>query len=196
MPHEAVAPAIEAIQLAAVGGLGHEFLEELAGRLSRRVPVPCRIAPAGHGLADGGRERLPGRDQTDADRLLASLEARAAGSEAALVGVTDLDLGIPVFTFVFGRARESGRAAVVSVARLDPAFYGLPPDGDLRAQRTVLEILHELGHVAGLRHCRHHACLMRFAGSVAAVDVRGSAFCSGCSERLPRWLRETGPLSP
>jgi archaemetzincin len=193
MGHEAGAPAIEAIQLAAVGGLGHEFLEELAGRLSRHVPVPCRI---GHGLAEAERERLPGRDQTDADRLLASLEASAARSEAAVVGVTDLDLGIPVFTFVFGRARESGRAALVSVARLDPAFYGLPPDRDLRAQRTVLEILHELGHVAGLRHCRHHACLMRFAGSVAAVDVRGSAFCAGCSERLPAWLRETRPVSP
>jgi len=188
MAHEAGRPAIEAIHLAAVGALGPEFLEELAGRLSRRVPVPCRIR---HAVAEVDGERLPGRDQADADRLLASLEAGAAASEAAVVGVTDLDLGIPVFTFVFGRARESGRAAVVSAARLDPAFYGLPPDRELRAQRTVLEILHELGHVAGLRHCGDYACLMRFAGSVAAVDVRGSDFCGGCSDRLPHWLRES-----
>jgi archaemetzincin len=107
-----------------------------------------------------------------------------------MVGITDLDLAVPVFTFVFGRARERGRAALVSVARLDPSFYGLPADAELRLARTVLEILHELGHLAGLRHCADQACLMRFAGSVAAVDLRGSAFCAGCSERLPRWLRE------
>jgi len=106
MGHEAGSPAIEAIHLAAVGALGHEFLEELAGRLSRRVPVPCRIR---HAVAEVDRQRLPGRDQADADRLLASLEAGAAAAEAAVVGVTDLDLGIPVFTFVFGRARESYR---------------------------------------------------------------------------------------
>lgn len=186
MGHEADAPAIEAIHLASIGTLPQAFMEEVAGRLSRRVPVPCRIRD---GFRDGERPRLAGRDQTDADRLLAGLEAGGTDRAAALVGLTDLDLGIPVFTFVFGRARASGRAALVSVARLDPAFYGLPPDGEVRLQRTVLEILHELGHVAGLRHCRHYACLMRFAGSVEAVDVRGPSFCDGCARSLPRWLR-------
>jgi len=192
MGHEGEAPAIEAIHLAPVGALTHSFMEELAGGLSRRVPVPCRIRGA---FLEAERQRLPGRAQADADRLLASLEAGAADPGAAVVGVTDLDLGIPVFTFVFGRARASGHAAVVSVARLDPAFYGLPPRGEVRLQRTVLEILHELGHVAGLRHCRNHPCLMRFAGSVAAVDVRGSTFCGACAERLPRWLREARSVS-
>lgn len=190
MRHEDEPAEIETIHLASVGSLGQDFLREVAGRLSRRVPVPCRVAA--EPLA-AERERLPGREQTDADLVLAHLEAHANGAPAAVVGVTDLDLAIPIFTFVFGRARELGRAALVSVARLDPGFYGLPPDGEVRLQRTVLEILHELGHVAGLRHCRGQSCLMRFAGSVEAVDSRGSVFCLGCLERLPRWLRERSP---
>lgn len=193
MRHEDQPAEIEAIHLESVGSLGPDFLREVAGRLSRRVPVPCRVAAES---LPAERQRLPGRDQTDADLLLADLEAGANGAHAAVVGVTDLDLAIPIFTFVFGRARASGRAALVSVARLDPGFYGLPPDAEVRLQRTVLEILHELGHVAGLRHCRGQSCLMRFAGSVEAVDLRGSAFCPGCAERLPRWLRETRSAAP
>ena len=50
-----------------------------------------------------------------------------------------------VFTFVFGLARQGGRACVVSLARTDPSFYGLPPDPDLRDERAVAEILHEIG---------------------------------------------------
>jgi archaemetzincin len=192
MGHEGQAPAIEGILLESVGSLDGAFMQEVAGRLSRRVPVPCRI---GRRPLPGEHERLPGRDQADADRLLASLEDVVSRGEA-VVGITDLDLAIPVFTFVFGRARELGRAAVVSVARLDPVFYGLPPDGELRARRTVLEILHELGHLGGLRHCSGQSCLMRFAGSVAAVDVRGAVFCAACGERLPPWLREPWPFPP
>jgi archaemetzincin len=105
------------------------------------------------------------------------------------VGLTALDLAIPIFTFAFGRARKNGRAAVVSLSRLDPVFYGLPADGERLAERATAEILHELGHVAGLVHCSDAACLMTFAGSIEKVDVRGSHFCDACVRALPRWLR-------
>ena len=51
-----------------------------------------------------------------------------------IVGVTSLDVGLPIFTFVFGRARQGGSAAVVSLARLEPAFYGLAPDAETGRQ--------------------------------------------------------------
>jgi len=124
----------------------------------------------------------------DADRLLERIEEWPAAPGVILVGFTALDIAIPIFTFVFGRARAGGRALLVSVARLDPRFYGLPEDQGLAERRTVDEALHELGHVAGLRHCDDAFCLMRFAGSVEQVDARGSSFCRRCAARLPPWI--------
>jgi len=159
--------------------------EDLASRLSRRVSASCRVLEA-LGIEPA---RLPRRDQLDADALLQLLEARATAPATVLVGITTLDIAIPIFTFVFGRARQGGRAALVSLARLDPVFYGLPADPELRARRAGDELLHELGHLASLTHCADAACLMSFAGAVEKADVRGSAFCGPCRERLPRWLR-------
>jgi archaemetzincin len=134
--------------------------------------------------------RIPKRDQLDANALLEAVEARAASSDTRLVvGVAGDDIAVPLFTFVFGLARQGGRACVVSLARTDPAFYGLPLDPELRDERAVAEVLHELGHLATLEHCPDRGCLMSFAGNIERVDTRGSRFCASCAERLPHWLR-------
>jgi archaemetzincin len=174
-----------------IGPLPEGLAEDFAARLSRRVPAPCRVLgssinPEVPWLADR-------QEQADADALLSRLEAEPADDGAVLVGVTSLDLAIPIFTFVFGRARHDGRAALVSLARLQPEFYGLPADAGLTARRAVDEILHELGHVGGLRHCEDSACLLHFAATVEALDLRGSSFCPACEARLPPDLRCRAP---
>lgn len=176
--------ALTAVELHPLGGLSPDRARTIAARLSRRVGASCRVAEP----AVGPAPLLPGRDQGDADALLAALESHPA-QDAVLLGVTAQDLAIPIFTFVFGRARSGGRAAVVSLARLDPAFYGLPADEDELIRRAVLEALHELGHVARLPHCDQPECLMRFAGSVEKADLRGAEFCDACARELPGWLR-------
>lgn len=170
--------------------LSRPVVEDLAARLSRHVAVPCRVVPK----PPLDPPRLKDREQVDGDALLGLLEAGAEAPGEVLVGLTAWDISIPIFTFVFGRARQNGRAALVSVARLDPVFYGLPPDPERLAARAVSEIRHELGHVGSLAHCRDAACLMSFAGSVEKVDVRGSAFCAACAAKLPRWLRGSQPF--
>jgi archaemetzincin len=159
-------------------------MEDLVARLSRRVHVPCRV----DGAVQISPPLLPYREQGDADALLANLEAQARSPREVSVAVVALDLAIPIFTFVFGRARQGGAAALVSVARLDPAFYGLPEDRELLTHRALIEIVHELGHVASLVHCPDAACIMSFAGSVERVDVRGTDFCAACAAGLPPWI--------
>ena len=179
----------EAVDLQPIGRLDAGTLGPLAARLSRLIELPVHVlAPAALEAAP-----VPGRDQLDASELLQRLEAAAPSAPRLLVGLTGEDIAIPVFTFVFGLARQGGRACLVSLARTDPEFYGLPRDAERRDGRTTCEILHELGHLAGLAHCPDRGCLMSFAGSIEAVDARGSRFCEGCSARLPRWLAGRAP---
>jgi archaemetzincin len=180
----------EAVHLVPVGALPPHLLEALAARLSRCVELACHVLPPG----ELPLRRIPDRDQLDANALLEALEARATAHSEILVGITGEDIAVPVFTFVFGLARQGGRACVVSLARADPAFYGLPPDPAQRDERTVAEVLHEMGHLATLQHCPDPGCLMSFAGSIERVDERGSRFCPQCAEHLPRWLRGATPL--
>ncbi len=174
----------EAVDLQPLGTLAPGALEALAARLSRRVLLPVHTrAPASFPL-----RTIAGRQQLDAGALLEGLEATVAAGRL-LVGVTDDDIAVPVFSFVFGLARQGGAACVVSLARTDPAFYGLPADLERAQGRAIAEVLHELGHLAGLEHCSDKGCLMSFAGNVERVDTRGARFCASCAQRLPRWLR-------
>jgi archaemetzincin len=164
--------------------------EELAAAVSRRVLVPCRLREE---PLETELPKLPSRSEVDADFLLKRLEAKQAASGTILVGLTMQDLGTPVFTFVFGLARRGGPAALVSLARLRPDFYGLAPDLGLTVRRAVAEILHEVGHVGGAQHCNDFSCLMHFANNVETVDLRGSAFCPSCAANLPRGLVGSRP---
>jgi archaemetzincin len=179
------AGALEAIRLVALGPLPDGFAFAVAARLSRSVAAPCAVHP--DRLA-GPWPFVEGRAQVDADRLLLRLESMPAARGVVWVGLTALDLAVPIFTFVFGRARRLGRAALVSTARLDGGFYGTPEAPEATLRRAVDEVRHELGHVAGLLHCPEAACLMRFAAGLEQVEARGSSFCPGCSSRLPPGL--------
>jgi predicted Zn-dependent protease len=179
----------EALDLQPIGKLAPGTLPTLAALLSRRLHLACHVLPE----TELPLPRLAGRSQLDASALLASLETRASAPARLVVGVTAEDIALAIFTFVFGLARQGGRACLVSLARTDPTFYGLAGDENLRNQRAVAEILHELGHLARLDHCPDQGCLMSFAGNVQKVDARGVRFCAACTPRLPGWLR--GPAA-
>lgn len=186
---------LDGIDLLPLPPLDAGLAAELAERLSRRVDCPVRLA-GGDLLGDGGAPlpapRVPGREQADADALLARLESLPRASGRLLLGVTPEDVGNPVFTFFFGRARQHGHAALVALARLDPAFAGPPPDRERLLQRATCEALHELGHLGGLHHCPDASCVMHFAPAVEDIDLRGAGYCAACAARLPAGLVRQG----
>lgn len=183
IPHVAP-PRIEAVRFLADADVPRALAEDVVAHVSRRLAVPCRLDPLPWEHAP---VPLAGREQVDADRLLAGLD-RSAAPGTVQVGITGLDIGLVIFTFVFGRALRGGHAAVVSTARLAPEHYGMAADAEVFMRRVVTEILHELGHVAGLGHCADFDCIMHFAPNVESIDLRGAGFCVSCAAELPKDL--------
>jgi archaemetzincin len=97
-----------------------------------------------------------------------------------VLGITMVDLFVPVLTFVFGEAQLGGTTAIVSVCRLRQEFYGLPPSDDVFFERLVKESVHELGHTHGLRHCDAWECAMSSSHGVEKIDLKSAEFCGKC----------------
>jgi archaemetzincin len=124
----------------------------------------------------------PLRMQTNSTALLAQvLTKEGSGKRVAIV---DVDLFIPILTFVFGEAQLNGTAAVVSTHRLADHYYGLPRNDSLTLVRLEKEIVHELGHTFGLYHCRHFECVMRSSPAVEEIDIKSVHPCPACAAVL------------
>ena len=121
------------------------------------------------------------RKQYNSSALLALLLNQNASRDEKSILVVDVDLFIPVLTFVFGEAQLSGMAAVVSTHRLHNQFYGLPVAEELTLLRLKKEVIHELGHTFGLYHCRQFECVMRSSTYVEEIDLKRSELCEACS---------------
>lgn len=132
------------------------------------------------------------RGQYNSTLLLAELLYQYPFPDQKTIAVVDVDLYIPVLTFVFGEAQLCGQAAVVSTARLQTRFYGLPEDDDLLLVRLEKEVVHELGHTFGLYHCHQFECVMRSSTYVEEIDLKQAELCRGCKELTLNHEREEG----
>ncbi len=126
------------------------------------------------------------RRQYDAGVFLKELAPAVASEADKAVFITRDDLFGSHFPFVFGMAK--GKSCIVSLARLDPRFYGpisSPATANaLFKERIAKEVVHELGHTFGLGHCRNRKCVMAFSRSLEGVDAKGKSFCKRCKKEI------------
>jgi archaemetzincin len=164
------------IHLIALGeDVGLSTLDELAAGLAKEFRDSCHVREE---RVDIGFAFDPVRKQYHATSILRHLTGLARG--ARLLGVTAVDLCVPIFTFVFGEAQVAGQCAVVSMHRLREEFYGLPGNRELTATRLLKEAVHELGHTYGLRHCADWQCAMASSHTIDRLDLKGTRLCGAC----------------
>jgi archaemetzincin len=126
----------------------------------------------------------PVRDQYNSTGLLLQLINEIPPETLKILGVTELDLFIPIFTFLFGEAQLNGIGALVSTHRLHNQFYGIPENRELFESRLLKEGIHELGHTFGLIHCFNLNCVMKSSTYVEEIDQKSFDFCRSCEQEI------------
>ena len=163
------------------GPMDRDVLDRVREEVEATFHFPARLVAA-NGLPPECLD--PERRQHSSTRILRWLLSGVPPGAAKVLGITDVDLCIPVLTFVFGEAQLNGPAAVVSTARLRLTFDEQPAPSALMEVRLRKECLHELGHTFGLVHCPDAACAMSRSNSVLDVDQKRAGFCRDCRRRL------------
>lgn len=126
----------------------------------------------------------PNRVQYNSSLILRQLIMKPPPDAEKILGVLDVDLFIPILTFVFGEAQLKGIGAAVSTHRLHNRFYGLPENRELTSDRLLKEAVHELGHTFGLIHCLQPKCVMNASTYVENIDQKPADLCPLCQKSI------------
>jgi len=169
------------LQVLRVGDIDTELCRSVADSLSGIFNARCELLPqvldptfAYHG------ERL----QYHSSELLHRMHCTVHSDTWRLLGLTSVDLYIPILTFVFGEAEMGGPCALASAYRLRPDVYGMPSDPQVLGGRLLKEAVHELGHTLGLTHCEDYHCAMASSHSVERIDLKEANLCDHCRQQV------------
>jgi len=169
------------LEVVPIGRLEGGLAQELGSAMADLLDVPFQVL---NPVLDPEFAFHGERQQYHSSELLQKINSRAGPSSWRILGVANVDLYIPILTFVFGEAQMGGPCAIVSTHRLQQEFYGLPHDPQVLRDRLLKEAIHEIGHTLHLTHCDDYRCVMAPAHAVEWIDIKEVWLCSKCQSRV------------
>ncbi|MDT8393173.1 MAG: archaemetzincin family Zn-dependent metalloprotease [Bacteroidales bacterium] len=157
------------------------FLEKIERAIRNEFFLPVRFRAAHFDLSETYDIV---RRQYNGNNLLKEVDAMAYPNAIKTIGLFNVDIFVPILTFIFGQATLDGQSGIASLFRLNNTHYGLPEDEDLLLERFQKEVIHELGHTFGLLHCHAPQCVMRSSTYVEDIDQKETHFCMECRNKL------------
>jgi archaemetzincin len=137
---------------------------------------------------DTSESYSPERKQYYSTKILESAINQTGYADGKILILTELDLYVPVLTFIFGEAQLNGKHSIVSLCRLHEEFYTGHTNEELFFIRAKKEVLHELGHNFGLLHCFDWDCVMHSSNGIEEVDIKGDFYCRHCFEDIRKQI--------
>jgi archaemetzincin len=172
---------LENITLISFGYFDQEILDRVVPDISREFSTSVRTK---NGNLDLSEFYDPSRRQYNGTALLNKIDNEFATDSSKTLGLFDIDLFIPILTYIFGQAYLNGRIGIVSIYRLSNEKYGIKTDHKILLERFRKEAIHELGHMFGLIHCSDPVCVMRSSTYVEDIDQKSHALCPVCRMQL------------
>jgi archaemetzincin len=172
---------LENILLISVGFFENRLLDRIAKDIEHEFLLPVKIR---EGHLDLSEFYHPARRQYDGNLLLKEIDNQFASDSVKTLGLFNVDLFIPILTYIFGQAFLNGRTGIASVFRLSNERYGLIADEKILVDRIRKEVIHELGHTFGLIHCHDPVCVMRSSTYVEDIDQKNHNLCQQCRAEI------------
>lgn len=172
---------LQAITLVSFGYFEKEILERTAEAVSEEYHCQVFIKD---GHMDLSEFYDSARRQYNGNSLLMQVNAMSFPESEKSLGIFNVDLFVPILTFIFGQAYLGGQTGIASLYRLSNERYGMAPDNKLLLCRFQKEVIHELGHTLGLIHCLEPTCVMRSSTYVEDIDQKSEHLCRNCKSKL------------
>lgn len=172
---------LENITLISFGYFEKGLLELIVDDVEREFSVPVKTR---EGYLDLSDYYDPARKQYNGNELLKEIELRFATDTIKTLGLFNVDLFIPILTYIFGQAFLNGQSGIASIYRLSNERYGIKKDQAIFVDRIRKEVIHELGHTFGLIHCSNPTCVMRSSTYVEDIDQKEHHLCGKCKAEL------------
>ena len=173
----------EHILLVTFGYFEKDLLEQITRDVENEYLIPVKLK---EGHWDLSEFYDSSRRQYDGNRILKELDNNYGCGESKTLGLFNVDLFIPILTYIFGQAYLNGRTGIASLYRLSNEKYGILKENNLLSDRFRKEVIHELGHTFGLTHCLNPACVMRSSTYMEDIDQKKHYLCRACKEKLKK----------
>lgn len=169
------------ISIISYGIFGKEILKGITDGVGQEFNAPIMYR---EGHIDLSNFYDPTRSQYDANALIKFINSISQDKHIITIGLFNVDLFIPILTYIFGQAYLGGNSAIASCFRLNNVYYGLKEDKQILIDRFQKEVIHELGHTFGLLHCQNTSCVMRSSTYVEDIDQKSRNLCLSCRNIL------------
>jgi len=172
---------LKTITLVSFGYFEKDILEKTAKAVMEEYHCQVNIE---NGHLDLSEFYDSARRQYNGNALLKQVNSMSFPESEKSLGIFNVDLFVPILTFIFGQAFLDGQTGITSLYRLSNERYGMAPDEQLLLERFKKEVIHELGHTLGLIHCPNPICVMRSSTYVEDIDQKSQHLCSNCRSKL------------
>ena len=179
---------LQNITLISFGYFEESFLRKIIEAVNNEFLFPVNIK---EGHIDLSEFYDPVRRQYNGNKLLKEVDSLYASDTYKTIGLFNVDLFIPILTYIFGQAFLNGRTGIASHYRFSNERYGMASDDKFIIDRFKKEIIHELGHTFGLIHCHISTCVMRSSTYVEDIDQKSEHLCLSCRNGISSVLRGT-----